>query len=75
MHQLTVQRGHDEYAVHVALLLAAHSTLYFLSLQLEQMGFDLDLVLEVFFACDKDEHLAANYPLDHMNKFDDEAQQ
>ncbi|CAD6245109.1 unnamed protein product [Miscanthus lutarioriparius] len=42
---------------------------------LEQMGFDLDLVLEVFFACDKDEHLAANYPLDHMNKFDDEAQQ
>jgi hypothetical protein len=41
-------------------------------LQLEQMGFDGDLVLEVFFACNKDEHLAANYLLDHMNEFGDE---
>jgi UV excision repair protein RAD23 len=39
------------------------------------MGFDGDLVLEVFFACNKDEHLAANYLLDHMNEFGDEAQQ
>ncbi|XP_051187970.1 probable ubiquitin receptor RAD23 isoform X1 [Lolium perenne] len=41
--------------------------------RLEQMGFDRDLVLEVFFACNKDEQLAANYLLDHMNEFDDEA--
>lgn len=40
--------------------------------QLEQMGFDRDLVLEVFFACNKDEQLAANYLLDHGNEFDDE---
>ncbi|KAF0909652.1 hypothetical protein E2562_000014 [Oryza meyeriana var. granulata] len=41
--------------------------------RLEQMGFDRDLVLEVFFACNKDEQLAANYLLDHMNEFDDDA--
>ena len=41
--------------------------------RLEQMGFDRDLVLEVFFACNKDEQLAANYLVDHMNEFDDEA--
>ncbi|KAL5222707.1 hypothetical protein ABZP36_027420 [Zizania latifolia] len=41
--------------------------------RLEQMGFDRDLVLEVFFACNKDEQLAANYLLDHMGEFDDEA--
>jgi len=42
--------------------------------RLEQMGFDRDLVLEVFFACNKDEQMAANYLLDHRNDFD-EAQQ
>jgi hypothetical protein len=40
-------------------------------LQLEDMGFDRDLVLEVFFACNKNEDLAANYLLDHQNEFDD----
>uniref|UniRef100_A0A0D9X829 Ubiquitin receptor RAD23 n=1 Tax=Leersia perrieri TaxID=77586 RepID=A0A0D9X829_9ORYZ len=40
--------------------------------RLEQMGFDRDLVLEVFFACNKDEQLAANYLLDHMNEFEDD---
>ncbi|TVU05778.1 hypothetical protein EJB05_48961 [Eragrostis curvula] len=43
--------------------------------RLEQMGFSRDLVLEVFFACNKDEQLAANYLLDHGNEFDDEAPQ
>ena len=44
-------------------------------MQLEQMGFDRDLVLEVFFACNRDEQLAANYLLDHGTEFDDEAPQ
>ncbi|KAE9454360.1 hypothetical protein C3L33_13736, partial [Rhododendron williamsianum] len=38
---------------------------------LEAMGFDRALVLEVFFACNKNEELAANYLLDHMHEFDE----
>ncbi|CAL5012613.1 unnamed protein product [Urochloa decumbens] len=43
--------------------------------RLEQMGFDRDLVLEVFFACNKDEQMAANYLLDNMNEFNGGARQ
>ncbi|KAM7524204.1 hypothetical protein LguiA_014106 [Lonicera macranthoides] len=39
--------------------------------RLEAMGFERALVLEVFFACNKNEELAANYLLDHMHEFDD----
>ncbi|KAL8531673.1 hypothetical protein ACS0TY_008315 [Phlomoides rotata] len=39
--------------------------------RLEAMGFDQELVLEVFFACNKNEELAANYLLDHMHELDD----
>ncbi|CAN4075626.1 unnamed protein product [Withania somnifera] len=39
--------------------------------RLEQLGFDHDLVLEVFFACNKNEELAANYLLDHIHEFED----
>lgn len=39
--------------------------------RLEAMGFDRVLVLEVFFACNKNEELAANYLLDHMHEFED----
>ncbi|XP_057787165.1 ubiquitin receptor RAD23c-like [Salvia miltiorrhiza] len=39
--------------------------------RLEAMGFDRALVLEVFFACNKNEELAANYLLDHMHEFDE----
>ncbi|KAG6501093.1 ubiquitin receptor RAD23d-like isoform X1 [Zingiber officinale] len=39
--------------------------------RLEAMGFDRALVLQVFFACNKNEELAANYLLDHMHEFDD----
>ncbi|KAL0423969.1 UNVERIFIED_CONTAM: Ubiquitin receptor d [Sesamum radiatum] len=39
--------------------------------KLEAMGFDRALVLEVFFACNKNEELAANYLLDHMHEFDE----
>ncbi|KAG2643343.1 hypothetical protein PVAP13_2KG298304, partial [Panicum virgatum] len=41
-------------------------------LHLEGMGFDRALVLEVFFACNKNEQLAANYLLDHMHEFDND---
>jgi hypothetical protein len=43
-----------------------------LDAQLEGMGFDRALVLEVFFACNKNEQLAANYLLDHMHEFDND---
>ncbi|KAL1569802.1 Ubiquitin receptor RAD23d [Salvia divinorum] len=39
--------------------------------RLEAMGFDRELVLDVFFACNKNEELAANYLLDHMHEFDE----
>lgn len=39
--------------------------------QLEAMGFDRALVLEVYFACNKNEELAANYLLDHLHEFDE----
>ncbi|CAA2991247.1 ubiquitin receptor RAD23d-like [Olea europaea subsp. europaea] len=39
--------------------------------RLEAMGFERALVLEVFFACNKNEELAANYLLDHMHEFDE----
>ncbi|OVA05001.1 Ubiquitin-associated domain/translation elongation factor EF-Ts [Macleaya cordata] len=39
--------------------------------RLEAMGFDRSVVLEVFFACNKNEELAANYLLDHIDEFED----
>ncbi|GAB4840284.1 Ubiquitin receptor RAD23c [Ancistrocladus abbreviatus] len=39
--------------------------------RLEAMGFDRETVLEVYFACNKNEELAANYLLDHMHEFED----
>ncbi|KAA8529179.1 hypothetical protein F0562_034022 [Nyssa sinensis] len=39
--------------------------------RLEAMGFDRAVVLEVFFACNKNEELAANYLLDHIQDFED----
>ncbi|KAM2084328.1 hypothetical protein ACFX1R_022176 [Malus domestica] len=39
--------------------------------RLEAMGFARAIVLQVFFACNKNEELAANYLLDHMHEFED----
>ena len=47
---------------------------YYMLEQLEAMGFNRELVLEVFFACNKDEELAANYLLDHGHEFDEQQQ-
>ncbi|KAJ8428258.1 hypothetical protein Cgig2_011938 [Carnegiea gigantea] len=40
--------------------------------RLEAMGFRRGTVLQVYFACNKNEELAANYLLDHMDEFDNE---
>lgn len=37
--------------------------------RLEAMGFDRSTVLEVYFACNKNEELTANYLLDYMHEF------
>ncbi|KAI3423508.1 uncharacterized protein J3R85_011015 [Psidium guajava] len=39
--------------------------------RLEAMGFDRAIVLEVYFACNKNEELAANYLLDHIHEYED----
>lgn len=53
------------------LLLFEMTMIFLFPRQLEAMGFDRALVLEVFVACNRNEELAANYLLDHMHEFED----
>ena len=39
--------------------------------RLASMGFDKGLAIEAFFACDKNETLAANYLIEHAAEFND----
>lgn len=39
--------------------------------RLASMGFDRNLAIQAFFACDKNETLAANYLIEHAGEFDD----
>jgi hypothetical protein len=58
----------------IELLLSYHCTWLFIC-SLNKWGLNHNLVLEVFFACKKDEQLAAKYLLHHMNEFDDQAEE
>lgn len=59
---------HVTYILSTVFALTSSATWFW---QLEAMGFDRAIVLEVYFACNKNEELAANYLLDHIHEFDD----
>jgi uncharacterized UBP type Zn finger protein len=45
-----------------------------LYLKLQTLGFPRSKVIEAYFACDRDEQLAANYLLEHMGEDEEDVQ-